>query len=115
MNYLITIPATPVTLAPERIDPLTRAVITPEKLGNKFLENLKGLIGEKSKEVSIFDSITNFGDIWKALCLAETTLQLVLTENDFKKLFEIVKNHKGWGDFAGQVECYTALETATKQ
>ena len=102
MDYIIKVSAT--------IIPLD----TTGKTGNKMLENLKGIIGEKSKEVTIFESITNYGDIWKALCIAGTTTQLVLGESDYKKLFDIMKNHKGWGDFAGQVETYEAFESATK-
>ena len=103
MNYIVTVPASTIPIDPTG------------KTGNKMLENIKGIIGEKSKEVTIFDGITNYGDIWKALCLAGTTMQLVLGESDYKKLFDIVKNHKGWGDFAGQVEAYEAFESATKQ
>lgn len=87
----------------------------PSKTQNRMLENLKGLISEKSKELTIPDGILNYGDIWKALILADTTMQIIICEADYKKLFEIVKAHKGWGEFGGQFDAYTALEQATKQ
>ncbi len=81
------------------------------KIINKFYENLRGVFNLKTKDMN-FEKSMQYADIFKSIKKHEDEKreELLMSEKDFKKVFELVKSTPGWGDFDGQVELYDAFE-----
>ena len=78
---------------------------------NKFYENLKGVFNLKAKEMN-YEKTISYSDIFKKIleCEEENKTEIIISEKDYKKIFELVKSTPGWGDFSGQIELYEAFE-----
>lgn len=80
---------------------------------NKFYENLRGVFNLKTKEMT-FDRVMSFSKVFKYIKEQEknNNLELIISEKDYKRIFELIKSTPGWGDYDGQIELVEAFESA---
>lgn len=80
---------------------------------NKFYENVRGVFNLKTKDMN-FEKAMMYADIFKYIkkCEEEKKEEIIISEKEYKKIFELVKSTPGWGDYDGQIELYEAFENA---
>lgn len=84
---------------------------------NKCLANLKGIINRHiiQKKMGVMDAVDNFGEIWDAIKLAQTSNGLaILPESLYNRMLEIVKVTESWGDLEAQRDLFNAFRQAEK-
>lgn len=95
------------------IIPDTKITFNNGKSINKFYENVKGVFNLKSKELTLEKSFDLY-NIYQIFTKAEEEekKEIILSEKNYKKIFELVKSTPGFGDFAGGAELFSAFENS---